>query len=126
VGKALPRRVRITSNGWAAVAGASVMFAMAVQTKSVWMQVVGSALVGLLGISWLSVMRHRRGLAVTMKARTDVVVGVPFDIQLVLRNTGRQPTAPLRLRYQLTAEAPLVLPAVVYVDPVDPHGLHLL
>ncbi len=60
------RRMRITSNGWAAVAGAGVMFAMAIQTQSVWMQVVGSALLGLLGISWLAVVARRPGLMVTI------------------------------------------------------------
>jgi uncharacterized protein (DUF58 family) len=114
------RRVRITSNGWAAVIGASVMFAMAVQTRSVWMQVVGSALVGLLGISWLSVLRRRAAVTVTMQAPTEVIVGTPFDIQLVLHNTGKQSSAPLRIKYRIFAEPPLLAPAVVYVDPISP------
>ncbi|HTC71019.1 MAG TPA: DUF58 domain-containing protein, partial [Acidothermaceae bacterium] len=118
--KAVPRRVRITSNGWVAVVGASVMFAMAVQTQSVWMQVVGSALVGLLAISWLSVMRRRSGITVTIQAPTEVVVGVPFDIGFVLHNAGRQSTAPLRITYRIFAEPPLMAPAVVYVDPISP------
>jgi uncharacterized protein (DUF58 family) len=112
--------VRITSSGWTAVVGASVMFAMAVQTQSVWMQVVGSALIGLLGISWLSVVRRRGGVSVTMHAPTEVVVGVPFDIQLVLHNAGRQATAPLRIRYRLFSGPPLIAPSVVYVDPILP------
>lgn len=96
------------------------MFAMAVQTQSVWMQLVGSALVGLLGISWLSVMRRRGGVTVTMKAPTEVIVGIAFDIQLTLHNASRQSTAPLRIRYQLAANPPLIAPAVVYVDPILP------
>jgi uncharacterized protein (DUF58 family) len=94
------------------------MFAMAVQTQSVWMQVVGSALLGLLGISWLSVVRRRGGLTVSVQAPTEVIVGVPFDISVFVRNTGRQPTAPLRIRYDSAVEPPLMAPAVVYVDPV--------
>jgi uncharacterized protein (DUF58 family) len=112
--------VRITSNGWAAVVGASVMFAMAVQTQSVWMQVVGSALLGLLAVSWLSVMRRSGGINLTMHAPTEVVVGVSFDIELVLHNAGTKSTAPLRIRYQVFAEPPLIAPAVVYVDPILP------
>ena len=96
------------------------MFAMAVQTQSVWMQVVGSALVGLLGISWLSVTRLQSGVTVSMQAPTEVTVGVPFDIQVVVRNAGRRSTAPLRIRYQLAAEPPLMAPATVYVDPALP------
>jgi uncharacterized protein (DUF58 family) len=114
------RRVRITSNGWAAVVGAGVMFAMAVQTQSVWMQVVGSALVGLLGISWLSVLRRRSGLTVTLQAPTEVVVGIPFDLQLVVHNAAKQATPPVRISYRIFAEPPLLAPAVVYVDPIPP------
>ena len=110
--------MRITSNGWAAVVGASVMFAMAVQTRSVWMQVVGSALVGLLGISALSVIRRRDGVAVTLQAPAEVIVGIPYDIQIAVRNTGRRPTAPLRIKYQVPTEPPSVAPAIVYIDPV--------
>jgi uncharacterized protein (DUF58 family) len=112
------RRVRITSSGWTAVVGASVMFAMAVQTQSVWMQVVGSALIGLLGISWLSVIRRRGGVTVSLQAPAEVTVGVPYDIQVVVRNTGHRSTAPLRIRYEVPIAPPPVARAVVYVDPV--------
>jgi len=112
--------VRITSNGWTAVVGASVMFAMAVQTQSVWMQVVGSALVGLLAISWLSVVRRRGGVTVTLQAPAEVTVGTSYDISVVVRNTGRRPTAPLRIRYEVPIAPTPVAPAVVYVDPVAP------
>ncbi|HEY0871054.1 MAG TPA: DUF58 domain-containing protein, partial [Acidothermaceae bacterium] len=112
------RRVRITPNGWAALAGAGLMFALAVQTKSVWMQVVGSALLGLLGISALSVVRRRPGLAVSMQAPTEVFVGAPFDIRIAVSNTGRQTTPPLRITYDVNVNPPPVAPALVYVDPV--------
>ena len=94
------------------------MFALAVQTQSVWMQVVGSALLGLLGISALSVVRRRPGLTVNMQAQTEVFVGVPFDIRVAVSNTGRQTTPPLRIRYDVNVEPPPVAPALVYVDPV--------
>jgi len=82
------------------------------------MQVVGSALLGLLGISLLSVVRRRNGVTVSMRAPSEVVVGVPFDIEVVVSNTGRQPTAPLRITYDVNIKPPPVAPAVVYVDPV--------
>jgi uncharacterized protein (DUF58 family) len=94
------------------------MFALAVQTQSVWMQVVGSALLGLLGISALSVVRRRHNVTVRMQAPTEVFVGVPFDIQVVVGNTGQRPTPPLRIKYDVNIEPSPVAPAVVYVDPV--------
>ncbi len=112
--------MRIASNGWVAVVGASVMFAMAVQTQSVWMQVVGSALVGLLGISALSVIRRRDGATVSMQAPAEVVVGVPFDIQVVVSNARRRPTTPLRIRCYFASDFAVVAPVVVYVDAVPP------
>jgi len=113
------RRLRITSNGWAAVAGAGLMFPLAVQTQSVWMQVVGSALVGLLGISAISVIRRRDGVTVSMQVPPEVSVGVPFDFQVVVTNAGRRRTAPLRITCYFPASIPIVdPPVVVYVDPV--------
>ncbi|HEY5199675.1 MAG TPA: DUF58 domain-containing protein [Acidothermaceae bacterium] len=113
------QRLRITSNGWAAVAGAGLMFALAVQTQSVWMQVVGSALVGLLGISAISVMRRRDGLTVSMQVPTEVSVGVPFDFEVEVSNGGRRRTAPLRITCYFPASIPVIVPPpVVYVDPV--------
>jgi uncharacterized protein (DUF58 family) len=113
------QRLRVTSNGWAAVGGAGLMFALAVQTQSVWMQVVGSALVGLLGISAISVIRPRGGLTVVMQVPTEVSVGVPFDIRVLVNNAGRRRTAPLRITCYFPASIPVVdAPPVVYVDPV--------
>jgi uncharacterized protein (DUF58 family) len=96
------------------------MFAMAIQTQSIWMQVVGSALLGLLGISALSVVRRRDGVTVSMQAPHQVLVGVPFDVKVTVRNAGKQRTAPLRIRCYLAAEVTIVAPVVVYVDPVLP------
>lgn len=112
--------MRITPNGWAAVAGAALMFAMAVQTQSIWMQVVGSALLGLLGVSALSIMRRGDGAAVSMQAPAEVVVGVPFDIAVVVSNTHRRSTPPLRVRCYFASSFAVVLPVVAYVDPVPP------
>ena len=95
------------------------MFALAVQTQSVWMQVVGSALVGLLGISAISVVRRRDGVTVSMQIPTEVSVGVPFDFHVAVTNAGRRRTAPLRITCYFPASIPVVdPPPVVYVDPV--------
>ena len=113
------QRLRVTSNGWAAVGGAGLMFALAVQTQSVWMQVVGCALVGLLGISALSVLRRRDGVSVSMRVPAELVVGVPFELHVVVSNVGRRRTAPLRITCYFPASIPVIEPpAVVYVDPV--------
>jgi uncharacterized protein (DUF58 family) len=112
--------VRITSNGWAAVAGAGLMFAMAIQTRSIWMQVVGSALAGLLGISWLVVIVRRPGLTVTVSRPVEVTVGVPFDVDVRVRNSGRRPSPPLRVTSELAGGPDLLAPVTVYLDPVAP------
>ena len=95
------------------------MFGLAVQTQSAWMQVVGSALVGLLGISALSVTHRRDGLTVSMQIPAEVSVGVPFDFNVVVSNGGGRRTAPLRITCYFPASIPVVdPPPVVYVDPV--------
>jgi uncharacterized protein (DUF58 family) len=96
------------------------MFAMAVQTQSIWMQVVGSALLGLLGLSWLVVITRRPGLAVTVSRPVEATVGVWFDVVVRVRNTGRRPSPPLRVTSELPGGADLLAPVTVYVDPVAP------
>ncbi len=111
--------MRITSNGWAAVAGAGLMFGLAVQTQSVWMQVVGSALVGLLGISAISVLGRRDGVTISLHTPSEVIVGASFDIQVVVSNARRRPTSPLRIRSYF-GSIDVAAPIVGYVDPVPP------
>jgi uncharacterized protein (DUF58 family) len=96
------------------------MFAMAIQTQSIWMQVVGSALLGLLGISWLVVVVRRPGLTVTVSRPVDVTVGVSFDVDVRVQNSGRRPSPPLRVTSELPAGADLLAPVTVYLDPVGP------
>ena len=96
------------------------MFAMAIQTQSVWMQVVGSALLGLLGVSWLVVFVRRPGLAVTVSRPVEATVGVPFDVDVRVRNSGRRPSPPLRVTSELPGGPDLLAPVTVYLDPVAP------
>lgn len=110
--------MRITSNGWAAVIGAGVMFAMASQTQSVWMQVVGSALVGLLGISWLSVITRHGYAGVWVSRALRATVGEPFEVELLVRNKGRLTSLPLRITSDVPSDPSLFAPVVVYVDPI--------
>ncbi len=53
-----------------------------------------------------------------MQAPTEVIVGVPFDIQIVVGNTGRQSTPPLRIRYDVNSSRRPWCLRLVYVDPV--------
>src|SRR5665213_1074857 len=94
------------------------MFAMAVQTRSVWMQVIGCGLVGLLAISWVSVSYRRAATGVLHRRPTQPVVGVPFDIEVTVRNTGRRQTPPLRMTSSPLDNTALLTPTVVYLDPV--------
>jgi uncharacterized protein (DUF58 family) len=114
------RRVRITPNGWAAAGGAGLMFALAGQTGSVWMQVVGAGLVGLLGVSWFSVVRRRSDVIVQVHRQPEAIAGESFAVQVVVHNTRKRPSPPLRITSELPATPLLVAPVFVYVDPVGP------
>jgi uncharacterized protein (DUF58 family) len=94
------------------------MFAMAVQTRSIWMQVVGSALVGLLSISWLVIGARRPGLGVTISRPADVTVGESFDVVVRVRNSGKRTSPPLRVTSEVSRGADFLSPVVVYFDPV--------
>jgi uncharacterized protein (DUF58 family) len=96
------------------------MFAMAIQTQSIWMQVVGSALLGLLGISWLVVVIRRPGLTVTISRPVEATVGVSFDVDVRVRNSGRRPSPPLRVISELPGGPDFLAPVTVYLDPVSP------
>ncbi len=65
-------------------------------------------------------VRRRGGVTVSLQAPAEVTVGIAYDISVVVRNTGRRPTAPLRIRYEVPIAPTPVAPAVVYVDPVAP------
>jgi uncharacterized protein (DUF58 family) len=111
------RRVKIAPNGWAAAIGAGLMFALAGQTGSVWMQVVGAGLVGLLAVSWLS--NSRWGAQVQVEYPLSVTVGESFGVQVRVYNPGKRRSPPLRIRSELFD--PLLLdPVRVYVDPIAP------
>lgn len=112
------RRVRLTANGRFAVGGAVLMFAMAVQTRSVWMQVIGCGLVGLLAISWGSVSYRRAATVVVHRRPTQPVAGVPFDIEVMVRNNGRRQTPPLRMTSSPLDNPALLTSTVIYLDPV--------
>jgi uncharacterized protein (DUF58 family) len=96
------------------------MFAMAVQTQSIWMQVVGSALLGLLGTSWLVVIARRPGLAVTVSRPVEATVGEQFDVVVRVRNSGKRLSPPLRVTSEFPGGADFLAPVTVYVDPVAP------
>jgi uncharacterized protein (DUF58 family) len=119
------RRVKIAPNGWAAAGGAGLMFALAGQTGSVWMQVVGAGLVGLLGVSWFAVVRRRGDVSVQVHRRVTVTVGESFEVSVHVRNKGKRASLPLRIRSELPTAPVLVAPVVVYVDPIAA-GEHLV
>lgn len=101
------------------------MFALAGQTGSVWMQVVGAGLVGLLGVSWFAVVRRRGGVSVLVNRRPTATVGASFAVRVEVRNKGKRASLPLRIRSELPTTPVLVVPVVVYVDPVPP-GEHVV
>lgn len=119
------RRVKIAPNGWAAAGGAGLMFALAGQTGSVWMQVVGAGLAGLLGVSWFAVVKRRGEVSVQVHRRLTVTAGESFQVSVLVRNNGKRASLPLRIRSELPASPVLVAPVIVYVDPIA-SGAHLV
>jgi uncharacterized protein (DUF58 family) len=108
----------MATNGRVAAGGAALMFLMAAQTQSVWMQVVGCGLVGLLGISYCSVMRRRTSWTSKVEGPGSTAVGGSFHLYVTVRNTGRRATLPMRLS-TAPLDDPSLIPAVsVYIDPI--------
>jgi uncharacterized protein (DUF58 family) len=108
----------MATNGRVAAGGAAVMFLMAIQTQSVWMQVVGCGLVGLLAISYCSVIRRRTSSTWRIEGPGRTVVGASFQLAVTVRNVGKRATLPMRLR-TAPLDNPSLLPAVsVYIDPI--------
>jgi uncharacterized protein (DUF58 family) len=101
------------------------MFAMAIQTQSIWMQVVGCALLGLLGVSCVVAIRRRPGLTVAVSRPVEATVGVPIDVDDRVHNSGKRASPPLRIASEIPARTEFLEPVTGYVDPVAP-GEHVV
>lgn len=95
-----------------------LMFAMAVQTRSVWMQIIGCALLSLVVVSAAVVCRPRTTTSVIHLRPRFPVVGTPYEIEIVVRNTGRRSTPPLRITSEPIDSPELLAPTIAYFDPI--------
>jgi uncharacterized protein (DUF58 family) len=98
-------------------AGAVLAFTLAAETRDVWLQVAGCGLVGLLVVSWLSVV-FDAGCDVTMEHAGDLVVGQPVEVCFTVENRHRRRSRPMLIRYSLTSTRPLLPQTTVYLDPL--------
>ena len=114
----LKGRVRIASNGGAAIGAGVLMFVLAAETRSVWLQVVGCGIVGLLVISLFAALQHAR-ISVDVLAPGEAIVGVPFDVTVTVDNVGKRECGGLRIQ-SVAADNPAFPAALVtmYVDPI--------
>jgi uncharacterized protein (DUF58 family) len=90
------------------------MFGLATLTQSIWIQVVGAGLVGLLVVSF-GVLLRSRPFTVDVSYGDELVVGHPLTATVQVRNTGSRSSRPLRIT--VSAER-LLVPFGIYVDPV--------
>jgi uncharacterized protein (DUF58 family) len=97
------------------------MFMLAAETRNVWLQVVGCALVGLLGASYLFLAR-RHPFTLGLVWPRNAVVGDMIDISCRLRNVSGRSTRPMRVLIASCANTPLIAPVVVYFDPLIAGG----
>jgi uncharacterized protein (DUF58 family) len=94
------------------------MFVLAAETRSVWLQVVGCGIVGLLVISVFVAFRNAR-IRVDVLAPAEATVGVPFDVTVTVENVGKRESGALRIM-SVAADTPALTAALVtmYVDPI--------
>jgi uncharacterized protein (DUF58 family) len=115
---ALKRRVTIAPNGGAAIGAGALMFVLAAETRSVWLQVVGCGIVGLLAISFFRAMQKGQ-IVVDVQAPAEAIVGVPFAVTVTVDNIGKRESGAFRI-LSVAADAPAWTDALVtmYVDPI--------
>ncbi len=113
--------IRAGTNAAFACVGVVLMFTLAGETGSIWLQVAGCGLVGLLAASAIAVVTDN-GCVVEMEHGTDFVVGRPAEITFRIHNTQQRPSRAMVVRYLLESPRPLLPLVTVYVDAVEPGG----
>jgi uncharacterized protein (DUF58 family) len=65
-------------------------------------------------------------LVITVSRPDDATVGVAFDVDVRVRNSGKRPSPPLRVTSDLLRGTDLLAPVTVYLDPVAPGEQNVL
>lgn len=101
------------------VSAAAVLLVLSTLSRSVWLQVLGCALLGLAASSAVSLV-WASGCEVTLVHPDDLVVGEPVEVRVTVENGGLRRSRPCVLHYDLVAPRPLAPPVTLYIDPVAP------
>lgn len=110
----------MSRSGWLLLAGAAALFAVAALTESVWPQLLGCVVLGLLATSLLAVARPLR-VEVTTQIPDRVVVGKPFETAITLHNRSARAARALVVRQSWPTSRALVAAHAIFVDQIDAH-----
>lgn len=116
-----PVRITVSRSAWLLVCSAGALFAVAALTNSVWPQLLGCVVVGLLVTSLLAVARPLR-IEVTTRIPDRVVVAKPFETAITLRNVSRRAARALVVRHSWPTSRTLVAAHATFVGQIDARG----
>ena len=107
-------------SAWLLVASVAALLVCAALTDSVWPQLLGCAVVGLLVTSFLAVARPLR-IEITTQLPDRVVVGKPFETSILQRNVSARPARALVVRHSWPTGRTLVAAHGTYVERINGH-----
>jgi uncharacterized protein (DUF58 family) len=114
-------RLAVARTAWLPIGCAAALFSVAYVTRAVWPQLLGCALLGLVGASLLAVWRPLR-LQVRIDLPDRVVVGKPFETAVVVRNLSGRPARAFVVRHRWLTGRRLVAPHAAFVDGLKARG----
>ena len=113
-----PVRITVARSAWLLVSSAGALFVFAALTDSVWPQLLGCVVLGLLVTSFLAVARPL-GIEVTTHIPDRVVVGKPFETAITLHNVSARAARALVVRHSWPTSRTLVAAHATFVDRID-------
>ena len=113
-------RITVARSAWLLVSSAGALFVFAALTDSVWPQLLGCVVLGLLVTSFLAVARPLR-IEVTTHIPDRVVVGKPFETAITLHNVSARAARALVVRHSWPTSRTLVAAHATFVDRIDAH-----
>ena len=116
-----PVRITVSRSAWLLLCSAATLFAVAALTDSVWPQLLGCVVVGLLMTSLLAVARPLR-IEVSTEIPDRVTVGKRFETTITLRNVSRRTARALVVRHSWPTSRTLVAAHAIFVGRIDARG----
>ena len=113
-------RITVARSAWLPVCSAVALFVVAALTDSVWPQLLGCVVLGLLVTSFVAIARPLR-IEVSIDMPDRVVVGKPFETSILLRNVSGRPARALVVRHSWPTSRTLVAAHATFVHRIDAH-----